>query len=391
MRTALVEGQVFDGDAVRDGLSVVLEEGRIAAVVPAAETPGDVTPVSLEGGLLAPGFVDVQVNGGGGVLVNDAPSVAGIARIAGAHRRFGTTSLLPTLITDDWEIMVATADAVAEALKQGVPGVRGVHFEGPFLNAARKGVHSEAKIRPLEPRALELFRRADLGVVVVTLAPEAVPPGTIAALSEAGVRVCAGHTAATYEEIAHARDEGLSGYTHLFNAMSPLQGRMPGVVGAGLDDREGWCGLIVDGYHVHPASMRIAVAAKARGKMMLVTDAMPTVGASDPRFVLNGETIEAVDGRCATADGTLAGSDLDMASAVRNTVTMLGLDQEEALRMASTYPAAFLGLNRQLGRIAPGYDADLVLLDDKGTVRRTWIGGEASGDKERQEGAIDDG
>jgi len=381
MTTALVDGLIFDGEATLRDRAVVIADGRIAAVVAADEVPGDVSTVSLGGGLLAPGFVDVQVNGGGGVLLNEDPSVAGIARIARAHRAFGTTTLLPTLITADWAVMVATADAVAEALKTGVPGVRGVHFEGPFLNTARKGVHAEAKIRPLEPRAVELFCRDDLGVVVVTLAPEAVPPGTIARLTRAGVRVCAGHTAATYEEIARARDEGLAGYTHLFNAMSPLQGRQPGVVGAALDDDAGYCGLIVDGFHMHPASLRVAVAAKAPGRMMLVTDAMPTVGAPDKRFTLNGETIEAVDGRCATADGTLAGSDLDMASAVNNTVAMLGLRREEALRMAAAYPVAFLGLDGRIGRIAPGYDADLVLLDETGVVCRTWVGGEASAAK----------
>ncbi len=382
MPTALVGGRVFDGETTLSDRAVVIEDGRIAGLVDAADLPGGATPVALDGGLLAPGFVDVQVNGGGGVLLNDAPSVDGVTRIAEAHRRFGTTTLLPTLITDDWDVMTATADAVADALRAKIPGVRGIHFEGPFLNTARKGVHSESKIRPLEPRAMDLFRRPDLGVVVVTLAPETVPPGTIAALCEAGVRVCAGHTAATYDDILRAQSEGLGGYTHLFNAMSPMESRAPGVVGAALDDRDGWCGLIVDGYHAHPASMRVAVAAKARGKIMLVSDAMPTVGAADKRFRLNGETIVAVDGRCATADGTLAGSDLDMAAAVRNTVSMLNLPLEEALRMASAYPAAFLGLGQRIGRIAPGYDADLVLLDEDGAVRRTWIGGvESNGEQ----------
>lgn len=378
MVTALTDGRVFDGAAILNHHAVVIDGGCISAVVPASGIPADAAVVSLNGGLLAPGFVDVQVNGGGGILLNDAPSVDTITRIAAAHRRFGTTTMLPTLITDDWATMSATADAVAAALEAGVPGVRGVHFEGPFLNVARKGVHRESVIRPLEERAVDLFSRRDLGVVVVTLAPETVPPGTIARLHEAGVRVCAGHTAATYDEIGRARTEGLSGYTHLFNAMSPMESRMPGVVGAALDDANGWCGIIVDGHHVHPASMRVAVAAKARGRMMLVTDAMPTVGAAEKRFVLNGETIEAVDGRCATADGTLAGSDLDMATAVRNTVSLLGLEQDEALRMASLYPASFLGLEGRIGRIAPGFDADLVLLDGAGAVRGTWIGGVAA-------------
>jgi N-acetylglucosamine-6-phosphate deacetylase len=376
MQRVLTNGRIFDGARILDGHVAVLEGATVAAVVPASEAPAGVERVDLEGGLLAPGFIDVQVNGGGGILFNHQPSVEGIRAISQAHRPYGTTGLLPTLVSDDWAVMENGARAVEAALEQGLPGLLGIHFEGPYLNTARKGIHDEALIRAVDPGALELFTSKTLGQVIVTLAPEVVEPDFIRALDRAGVRVCAGHTAATYAQARRGLEAGIRGFTHLFNAMSPLTSREPGAVGAALEDPESWCGIIVDGHHVHDASLKVAIAAKARGKSMLVTDAMPTVGAEDKRFQIGGQTIVAEDGRCATAEGRLAGSDLDMASAVRNTVHRLGLPLEEALPMASLYPAAFLGLDHRLGRIAPGFDANLVLLDHDLEVRETWIGGQ---------------
>ena len=380
MQRVLTNGRIFDGERILDGHVAVIEGAVVAAVLPIDKTPAGAERVDLDGGLLAPGFIDVQVNGGGGVLFNDQPSVEGIRAISQAHRRYGTTGLLPTLVSDDWAVMESGARAVEAALEDGLPGLRGIHFEGPYLNTARKGIHDEALIRAVDPGALELFTSSGLGQVVVTLAPEVVDPDFIRALDGAGVRVCAGHTAASYDQTRRGLDAGVRGFTHLFNAMSPLTGREPGAVGAALEDPESWCGMIVDGHHVHDASLKVAIAAKTRGKSMLVTDAMPSVGASDKRFQIGGQIIVAEDGRCANAEGRLAGSDLDMASAVRNTVRGLGLPLEEALRMASLYPAAFLGLERRLGRIAPGFDADLVLLDEDLEVRETWIGGQPGSD-----------
>ena len=380
MQRVLTNGRIFDGERTLDGNVAVIEGAAVVAVLPIDKTPAGAERVDLDGGLLAPGFIDVQVNGGGGVLFNDQPSVEGIRAISQAHRRYGTTGLLPTLVSDDWAVMESGARAVEAALEDGLPGLRGIHFEGPYLNTARKGIHDEALIRAVDPGALELFTSSGLGQVVVTLAPEVVDPDFIRALDDAGVRVCAGHTAASYAQARRGLEAGVRGFTHLFNAMSPLTSREPGAVGAALEDPESWCGIIVDGHHVHDVSLKIAIAAKIRGKSMLVTDAMPSVGARDKCFRIGGQIIVAEDGRCANAAGRLAGSDLDMASAVRNTVRRLGLPLEEALRMASLYPAAFLGLERQLGRIAPGFDADLVLLGDDLEVRETWIGGQPGGD-----------
>ncbi|MEO3432992.1 N-acetylglucosamine-6-phosphate deacetylase [Inquilinus sp. CAU 1745] len=373
---ALIGGRVFDGDRIVKGQAVLIADGRIEALVPEPDIPRDAQRVALEGGLLTPGFIDVQVNGGGGVMLNDSPTIDGVRTIAEAHRRFGTTGMLPTLITDAPDKMPAAIDAVRRAMAEAVPGILGIHLEGPFLNVARKGVHDPRLIRPIAEEDMAVVMSLETGKTLVTLAPEQAPAGTVRRLAEAGVLVCAGHTVGPYDAIRAAIAEGLRGFTHLFNAMAPFDSREPGVVGAALDDPGTWCGIIVDGHHVHPASLRVALAAKPRGRMMLVTDAMATVGAADPSFVLKGEKITEIDGRCATEDGTLAGSALDMASAVRNTIAWLGQTVEEALRMASLYPAAFLGLDDRLGRIAPGYRADLVLLDDDLAVRRTWIGGE---------------
>jgi len=378
MRFALTECRVFTGETMLEDHAVVVEDGVIAAISPRGELPSGIQIRGLSGQLLAPGFIDAQVNGGGGVLFNDEPTVEGIVAIAAAHRKFGTTGLLPTLITDDEETTVTALDAVRQAVGAKIPGVLGIHLEGPFLSAQRKGVHDPDKMRVMDEEALQLFTSLDIGVTLVTLAPERVPAGMIEGLVAAGVIVAAGHTAASYEQICTARVRGLSGFTHLFNAMTPLAGREPGVVGAALDDGGSWFGIIVDGYHVHPASLRIAVAAKPPGRVILVTDAMPTVGSERTTFLLRGETITCVDGRCTTVEGTLAGSDLDMASAVRNTVRLLGLKLEEALRMASTYPAEVLGLAAQRGRIKPGLQADLVCLDGALNVRETWIGGRDS-------------
>lgn len=374
MDQVLVNGRIFDGETILDGQSLILKKGKVLELT--AEPPSDLEQIDLQGGLLAPGFVDVQVNGGGGIMLNNQPDLEALKTIAEGHRPYGTTAMTPTLISDSWQVMEQAAEATKQAIETQLPGIRGIHFEGPYLNKSRKGVHSEEIIREVDERAVELLSQKELGVVVTTLAPESVPTSYIQTLADAGIRVCAGHTAGTYEEIRTALDHGLTGFTHLYNAMSPLTGREPGVVGTAIDDPNSWIGIIADGYHVHAASLRIALKAKPKGKIMLVTDAMATVGAKNKQFDLYGETIYAVDGRCATADGTLAGSDLDMAGAVRYCLEHLDQPLEEALRMASLYPAEFLGLADQIGRIRPGFDADLVLLDEDLQVTATWIRGD---------------
>lgn len=376
MITALENGRILTGSGFIDG-SVLIDGDRIAAVVEGPAPEADARR-DLGGRRLVPGFIDTQVNGGGGVLFNDAPTVEAIARIGAAHRRFGTTGFLPTLISDDLDTVAQAIAAVEAAIAVGVPGVLGIHIEGPFLNSRRKGIHDSSKFRTLDDAALPLLTSLKGGRTLITLAPETTTPALIARLVEAGAIVAAGHTNASYRTIRGALDAGLRGFTHLFNAMSPLTSREAGVVGAALDDQDSWCGLIVDGRHVDPVVMRIALRAKRHDRFMLVTDAMPNVGADAQTFMLQGRQIRVVDGACLDEDGTLAGSALDMGSAVRNAVSMLGLDLEEAVRMASRAPAGFLGLGGSHGEIALGHRADLVLLDDEARVEETWIGGRGS-------------
>jgi N-acetylglucosamine-6-phosphate deacetylase len=378
MDLALVNGRVMTERGLVEGLAVRLQGDRIAALGPRGEVAAGADVRDLQGALLLPGFIDTQVNGGDGVLFNDAPTVETIARIGSAHRRFGTTGLLPTLISDDLGVVRAAIAATRAAIEARAPGVLGIHIEGPFLNARRRGIHDVSKLRRTDETSVELLTSLGVGKTLVTLAPEATGLATIERLVAAGVVVSAGHTDAPYDLVRAALKCGLTGFTHLFNAMSPLASRAPGAVGAALEDQRAWCGIIVDGVHVDPVVLKLALRLRPHERFMLVTDAMPCVGSAQTSFDLQGKTIAVRDGACFDAAGTLAGSALDMASAIRNAVRMLGLDLADVSRMASRNPAEFLGLDHELGRIAPGCFADLVLLDDDLRVLDTWVRGRAS-------------
>jgi len=373
----LTNCRVFDGERVHKNRSVAVNGRHIVEILPAGAQGGNGdTVVDLGGNLLAPGLIDLQVNGGGGVLFNDTPTAAGIAAIGEAHRSYGTTGFLPTLISDREAVTKRAVAAASEAMASGVPGVLGIHLEGPHLNAEYRGIHDPTRLRPFDAAAFELLSGFDAGSILTTLAPETVPPGTIRRLAEAGVIVFGGHSGATYEETLRALDEGLHGFTHLYNAMTPLTSREPGTVGAALDDDNSVVGIIADGLHVHPASLRLAIASKPAGKVLLVSDAMPSLGADRDEFTLCGQTIRVQDGRLVNANGTLAGAHLGMIEAVRNVARFGGVDVYEALRMASAYPARVLGLKDQLGAIRPGYRASLIELDDAFNVVRSWIDGD---------------
>jgi len=376
MVRAIVNGQVFDGETLWQDRIVLIEDARILSVLDRAELPADLTDVyDLQGGTLVPGFIDLQVNGGGGVLFTDAPTVESLRVIGAAHRQFGTTGFLPTLITTSFDVMRQALSAVGQAIADGVPGILGIHLEGPFLNPERKGIHDAHKFCPLDDEGLAIVTSLNMGTTLVTLAPEVTTPAMIQRLADMGVIVCAGHSAATYVQTREALAAGVSGFTHLYNAMSPLQTREPGMVGAALEDDESWFGIIADGFHVHSAALRIAVSAKKTGGAILVTDAMPTVGSTNKSFVLGGETIVATNGRITNAAGTLAGSDLDMLTAVNNAARFARIDWFEAVRMASLYPARALGLHKELGAIKPGYRANLLALDARRQIHTSWIDG----------------
>jgi N-acetylglucosamine-6-phosphate deacetylase len=379
MPIALHNGRVLRGQALVEGRCVLLEGSRVLDIVPENHPScRGATQVDLRGNLLLPGFIDSQVNGGGGVLFNDSPSVEAIRQIGRAHRRFGTTGFMPTLISADLDVVARAIAAARGAIEARVPGVLGIHIEGPFLNVERKGVHDPAKLRELDTSAVGLLTSLGIGRTLVTLAPEMTKPEIIRQLEAAGVIISAGHTNATYAEVVAALHHGLTGFTHLFNAMSQLTGREPGVVGAALESVDSWCGIIVDGQHISPVVLRLAMRCKPSNRFMLVTDAMPSVGTDARSFKLEGRNITVSGNVCIDEDGRLAGSNIDMASCVRNAVNLLGVSLPEAVHMASLYPAEFLGLSHELGRIEPGYRANLVLADDKLNVLETWIDGQTT-------------
>jgi N-acetylglucosamine-6-phosphate deacetylase len=376
MSLAFVNGRILGPGGVVVGQALLIDGAHITGIVePHDQRLARCRRIDLAGRRLLPGFIDTQVNGGGGVLFNESPTIDGIRAIGAAHARFGTTGFLPTLLSDDLEVLARAIRAVDEAIAAGVPGVLGIHVEGPFLSEARKGVHDASHFRELGGDMIALLCSLKHGVTLMTLAPEVTSPEVLARLAAAGVVLAAGHTNATYAEIEVARRHGLRGFTHLFNAMSQLTPREPGTVGAALSDEDAWCGLIVDGKHVDPRVLRIALKAKRHDRFMLVTDAMPSVGTSMRSFQLQGRTITVEDGVCIDEHGTLAGTALDMSRAVHNAITLLGLRPEEAVCMASEYPADFLGLSASHGRLAAGCRADLVIADDDFAVTDTWIGG----------------
>ena len=376
MLQALINGRIAAKGRMLDRHAVLMEDGWILDIV------GDEDPRlreaarhDLDEALLLPGFIDTQVNGGGGALFNDDPTPETIRRIGAAHRQFGTTGFLPTLISDDLSVIGRAIEAVDRAVREGVPGLLGIHLEGPFLSPARKGVHNAEKFRRIDAEAFALLTSLKSAKTLVTLAPEMTTPEMIGNLTDAGVIVAAGHTNATYDEIVAARRHGLTGFTHLFNAMSPLTGREPGVVGAALSDPDSYCGIIVDGRHVHPQTLKLALRCKPHDRFMLVTDAWSNVGTTLTSFRLQGAIIHIRDGVCVDENGILAGSAMDMSRAVRNAIDYLGVDLAEALTMASAAPAAFLGLGREYGEIAKGFRANFVAADDTLKVRETWIDG----------------
>ena len=368
-------GHVVTPTGVLNDATIVVENGRIAQIGDAASGQAVDHAIDLDGGWLMPGFVDTQVNGGGGVLFNDTPTVEGIAAIGAAQRPFGTTAFLPTLISDTPDVIALALDAVDAAILAGVPGVLGIHIEGPVISPARKGIHDPTRFQDLDDDLLALLTRPRLGRVMVTLAPERVTAAQIATLTAADVLISIGHSDADHATASAGMAAGITGVTHLFNAMSPLVHRAPGVVGAVLDDQAVYCGIIVDGFHVDDAVLRIALRARPHDRFMLVSDAMPCVGAAEKSFVLQGREIHVENGRCVGADGTLAGSDLDMAGAVRNTVDRLGVAPEIAAAMAATYPAAFLRLSQERGTLQVGRTADWVMLTRDLHPVGTWIGG----------------
>lgn len=375
---AIAGARIFDGQAWHNRSAVIVRGGVVERIEAAGDVPPGMKVVELDGGMIAPGFVDLQVNGGGSVMLNDAPSVEAIRTICAAHARFGTTALLPTLITDTPEITAAAVAAGADAAREKVPGFLGLHLEGPHLSLARKGAHDPVLIRPMNDadEAALVAAREKMPVLLTTIAPESVDQTRVSRLKQADVVVSLGHTDTDYKTAHSFAEAGATMVTHLFNAMSQIGNREPGLAGAAINTGTLYAGIIADGIHVDPATMGIALRAKTGpAKIFLVTDAMATIGTDLKSFSLNGRVIRRENGRLTLEDGTLAGADLDMISAVRFMHETIGLELDEALRMASLYPAEAVGQDGRLGRLIMGSAANIVHLSDELDMRGVWIEG----------------
>ncbi len=372
MTEVLYGARLFDGRRMIEDAALVIEGGTIAAILPVADRPAAAR--DLGGGVLAPGLIDLQVNGGGGVLFNDTPTPEAIAAIAAAHRRDGTTGLLPTVITDAPAVLVA-ALAAAGAAHGRVPGALGIHVEGPFIDPARAGAHPPEHIRAMTREDAAALAAARAGAMLLTLAPVAAGPALIGELVRAGIIVSLGHAEATEAQAAACFAAGARAVTHLFNAMSPLGHRAPGLVGAALATPGIVCGLIADGHHVAPAAVRVALAARGRDGIALVSDAMPPAAGGPDRFTLQGRAVRRDGSRLVLADGTLAGAAITLMDAVRWLVRTLDVPIGDALAMASATPARLLGIGHRYGGLVPGMAASLVHLDSTLLVREVWVDG----------------
>ena len=366
MAQLYVNATLFTGEAFIEDHGLMTADGKIVDLVNLRQpTPSDVEIIDCHGGILAPGFIDLQVNGGDNILLNGQPTTEAVLAIAAAHRRFGTTSLLPTCITDRPEVM-AQAIAATRAARRHHPGILGIHLEGPHLSATKRGVHAAKFIRSISDADWQLYRPEADEVMLMTIAPETVSLIEISKLKSQGIIVGLGHTEVTAAQAKAAFAAGASGVTHLFNAMSGMTARQPGLSGVALDHAESYAGLIADGIHVSDEMLRLAVRAKGAERLFLVSDAMPPAAATAPSdYSLYGETVKLEGKRCVSTDGKLSGAALTLGECVRYAIQHARIPPELALRMASTTPAEFVGLGHKLGKLLPGYQADLVLLDEQ--------------------------
>lgn len=374
---ALVNGRVYTGMQMLDDHAVVIDNGLIEAICPTDQLPATVRRVDTSGAYVSAGFIDLQLNGCGGVQFNDsldALSLRTLTTMQQANEKSGCTSFLPTLITSSDEMIIKAIDTMNQWLSLHPHQALGLHIEGPWLNVAKKGTHDAALIRPCDPALLEIICRNAAAVRKVTLAPENVSAEAIAALSQAGIVVSAGHSNASYDQAMAGFSAGVSFATHLYNAMPTFAGRTPGLIGAVFDSPDVYCGIIADGLHVHYANLRNAKRIKG-DKLILVTDATAPAGAEIDQFIFAGKTIYYRDGLCVDENGTLSGSSLTMIEAVRNSVEHLGIPLDESLRMATLYPARAIGVEKQLGSLQRGKVANLTVFTRNFDIIKTIVNG----------------
>jgi len=374
MKQALLGSQIFCGERFYDDHALLVEGKSIVDIVDKNNTPDNFNKIELDQGILAPGFIDLQVNGGGGVLFNNSPNKESLNTIIKAHQFFGTTSIMPTVISDSLEVLEQCIKTVTEEIKNN-SSLLGIHIEGPFFNTKYRGVHQKQYISTINSDYLNLFESLKGFPVMLTLAPECISSQQLKHLTSLGIKTLAGHSDATYDELDDAIKNGLDGFTHLFNAMGQISAREPGVVGSALHFENTFASIIVDLHHVHPSLIQLAYQLKPKGKLFFISDSMATINHGKPSFELYDEVVNESDGRLVNSEGKLAGSSITQIDAVKNAYQKCNIPLNQALAMASRYPAEYLGIENHLGSLKPGYRADLVHFDSNFKVHNAWVSG----------------
>ncbi len=374
MKQALLGSQIFCGERFYDDHALLVDGKSIVDIVDKNNTPDNFNKIELDQGILAPGFIDLQVNGGGGVLFNNSPNQESLNTIIKAHQFFGTTSVMPTVISDSLEVLEQCIKTVTEEIKNN-SSLLGIHIEGPFFNTKYRGVHQKQYISAINSDYLNLFESLKGCPVMLTLAPECISSKELKHLTSLGIKTLAGHSDASYDELDDAIKNGLDGFTHLFNAMSQISAREPGVVGSALHFENTFASIIVDLHHVHPSLIQLAYQLKPTGKLFFISDSMATINHGKPSFELYDEVVNESDGRLVNSEGKLAGSSITQIDAVKNAYQKCNIPLNQALAMASRYPAEYLGIANHLGFLKPGYRADLVHFDSNFKVHNAWVSG----------------
>ena len=374
MKQAITGSKLFNGIDFIEHKALLIEDQHIAGIVNEDAIPTDFQVKKLEGGILSPGFIDLQVNGGGGKLFNNSPDKESLNTIISAHQYFGTTSIMPTVISDSLNILQKCTDTISNEIDNN-HSLLGIHIEGPFFNVKYRGVHQKQYINTINASYLNLFETLDKFPVMLTLAPECISIKQLKHLKSLGFKILAGHTDANYDQLEEAVKYGLDGFTHLFNAMGQISAREPGVVGSAFDFDETSASIIVDLHHVHPSLINLSFKQKPKGKIFFVSDSMATINHGEPSFELYDEVVSESNGRIINSEGKLAGSSITQIDAIKNAYQKCSIPLESAISMATLYPAEYLGVSDYIGQLKKGYRADLAHFDSNFHVQNVWLAG----------------
>ena len=374
MKQAITGSKLFNGKKFIEHKALLIDDQHIAGIVNEDAIPTDFQVKKLEGGILSPGFIDLQVNGGGGKLFNNSPDKESLNTIISAHQYFGTTSIMPTVISDSLNILQKCTDTISNEIDNN-HSLLGIHIEGPFFNVKYRGVHQKQYINTINASYLNLFETLDKFPVMLTLAPECISIKQLKHLKSLGFKILAGHTDANYDQLEEAVKYGLDGFTHLFNAMGQISAREPGVVGSAFDFDETSASIIVDLHHVHPSLINLSFKQKPKGKLFFVSDSMATINHGEPSFELYDEVVSESNGRIINSEGKLAGSSITQIDAIKNAYQKCSIPLESAISMATLYPAEYLGVSDYIGQLKKGYRADLTHFDSNFHVQNVWLAG----------------